>query len=288
MIAFGCAVTRPEVFETCARPGIERAREADSLVLEHRDGGSIFQAYNALLDRVRDRDDLEALVLLHQDTEIVSGDLPGVVRRAFADPRVGLAGCAGAVDVRTLPWWEGTVRWAAFTHRHHAGELASSSWHPDDLAPYARLGEVEALDGFLLVLTPWGVRELRFDETLGVLHGYDTDLCLQVRAAERSVVTIDLRAVHHHELAPFADPREWVDAHVALAEKWAGRVPPFGEGAGTWRERALLAEARRDAIGAQARTAVLQTDARAEQLQRDVAEAEASISWRVTGPLRRR
>jgi hypothetical protein len=286
MLAFGCAVTRPEVFATCARPGIERAREADSVVLEHTSGGSIFHAYNAILDRVRDRDDLEALVLLHQDTEIVSEDLPAVVRAAFADPAVGLAGCAGAVDVRTLPWWEGTVRWAAFTHRHDRGELASSSWNPEDLAPYARLGEVEALDGFLLVLPPWAVRELRFDEGLGTLHGYDTDLCLQVREAGRRVVTIDVRAVHHHDLAPFSDPQEWVDAHVALAEKWAGRVPPFGEGAGTWRERALLAEARRDAIRAQARTAALQTEARAQQLERGIAEAEASVSWRLTAPLR--
>jgi hypothetical protein len=287
MIAFGCAVTRPGVFEACARPGIERAREEGSLVLEHREGGSIFQAYNALLDRVRDRDDLEALVLLHQDTEVVSDDLCARVREAFADPTVGLAGCAGAVGVRSLPWWEGTVTWAAFTHRHDRGDLASSSWNPDDLAPYARLGEVEALDGFLLVLTPWAVRELRFDEGLGALHGYDTDLCLQVREAGRRVVTIDVRAIHHHELAPFGDTEEWVQAHVALAEKWAGRMPPFGDGTGTWRERALLAEARRDAVRAQARTAALQADARARQIEAALAEAQASTSWRLTAPLRR-
>ena len=33
--------------------------------------GSIFRSYNLILDKVAEREDLEALVLLHQDTEIV-------------------------------------------------------------------------------------------------------------------------------------------------------------------------------------------------------------------------
>ena len=45
---------------------------------------------------------------------------------------------------------------------------------------YARTGEVDTVDGFVLVLSPWAVRNLRFDESLGQLHGYDFDFCLQV------------------------------------------------------------------------------------------------------------
>ena len=39
-----------------------------------------------------------------------------------------------------------------------------------------------------MVLSPWAVRELRFDESLGKLHGYDFDICMQARAAGKKVV----------------------------------------------------------------------------------------------------
>ena len=45
--------------------------------------------------------------------------------------------------------------------------------------------EVDTLDGQLLVLSPWAVRNVRFDESLLLGHGYDLDFCLQVRAAGR-------------------------------------------------------------------------------------------------------
>ena len=44
-----------------------------------------------------------------------------------------------------------------------------------------------------MVLSPWAVRELRFDESLGKLHGYDFDICMQARAAGKKVVTADFR-----------------------------------------------------------------------------------------------
>ena len=69
------------------------------------------------------------------------------------------------------------------------------------------MGEVDTLDGFLLVISPWVVHNIRFDESLGMLlHGYDFDFCLQVRDAGRKVVTSDFRAVHHHS-PPYPGPR---------------------------------------------------------------------------------
>ena len=70
-----------------------------------------------------------------------------------------------------------------------------------------RLGEVDTLDGFLLVLSPWAVRNIRFDEALGEFHGYDLDFCLQVREAGRKVVTADFRAIHHRPLEMRSRPR---------------------------------------------------------------------------------
>jgi hypothetical protein len=283
-------VTRPDVYRQCAEPGIRRAAEPDSAVHVLEATGTIFQSYNALLDRAAEHLDLEALVLVHQDAEIVGSDFCAQARAALADPDVGIAGCVGAIGVRSIAWWEGSVTCASFIHRyeeHGGGDLPAFSWAWQDAPPYARMGEVDTLDGFLLVLSPWAVRELRFDESLGRLHGYDLDFCLQVRAAGRKAVTGDFRAIHHHALEPFSDPESWIEAHIQMAEKWDGRIPGVGTGAGSWQERALRAEAERDAAWAVDHANELKLQARVLELERALAETRESISWRLAAPLRR-
>jgi hypothetical protein len=290
MIAFGCAITNPEQFHRCAEPGIDRAAEADSVRFVQPSVGSIQQSYNAALDQVAEYDDVEALVLVHQDAEIVDADLCAKVREALRDPEVGLIGCVGALDVRSIAWWEGSVTLASFVNRyaeHGGGDLAAFSWSWDDAPPWARTGEVDTLDGFVLVFSAWAVRTVRFDESLSRFHGYDLDYCLQVREAGRKVVTADFRAIHHREIEMLPDPEEWIEAHISVAEKWDGRMPRVGTAPGGWRERALRAEAERDVAGALAYTKVGELEARARELRRGIAETRESLSWRLTAPLRR-
>ncbi len=217
MIAFGSAITRREVYARCCEPGIRRAAEPDSAVFDLPSIGSIFASYNAVIERAAQCENLEALVLLHQDTEIVNADFCAQVREALADPNAGVLGCVGAVGARTIAWWEGSVATANFLHRYEesgGGDLPAFSWDLSTAPPYVRFGEVDTLDGFLLVLSPWVVRNLRFDESLGQFHGYDWDFCAQVRAAGKKVLTINSRAIHHHGLHPFTDPEPWIEAHV--------------------------------------------------------------------------
>jgi hypothetical protein len=290
MIAFGCAITDPEQFRRCAEPGIDRAAEADSVRFVGASVGTIQRSYNAALDQAAECDDLEALVLVHQDAEIVGADLCAKVRGALADPRVGLVGCAGALDVRSIAWWEGSVTLASFINRyeeHGGGDLASFSWDWDDAPPWAQIGEVETLDGFVLAFSPWAVRNIRFDESLSHFHGYDLDYCLQVREAGRTVRTADFRAIHHRQIEMLPDPEEWIEAHIAVAEKWDGRMPRIGTAPGSWRQRALRAEADRDAASALAHTQVVELEARARELRRGIEETRGSLSWRLSAPLRR-
>ena len=289
MIAFGCSVTKPDAYRSFAEPGIRRAAEPDSEVFALESIGSIFSSYNAILERAAGIEELEALVLVHQDAEIMDADFCAKARAAFADPDVGVAGCVGAVGVRSLAWWEGSVSLASFSHRHlehGGGDLPGFSWDWDEAPPYARVGEVDTVDGFLLVLSPWAVRTIRFDESLGQLHGYDFDYCLQVRAAGRKVITIDVSAIHNHSLELVSEPETWIRAHMRLAEKWDGRMPGVGWAPGTWEERALRAAAERDAELAGEHADVVLRDARIRQLQHGLVETRTSISWRITAPLR--
>lgn len=290
MIVFGVAVTRSEDYERWAGPGIDRSREPDSAVYANSSPGSIFRAYNLLLDQAAEHAGLEALVLLHQDVEIVDDDFCGKVRAVFSDPDVAIAGCVGARDARTMAWWEGAVTWASFTHRyyeHGGGILPAFSMSPETekLPAYAQLGEVDTIDGFIMVLSPWAVRNLRFDETLGQFHGYDFDLCMQARAAGRKVVTADLKVWHHHSLELMPDPETWIEANIRLIEKWETRNG--NRGGEDWKARARRAEAQASASNVLKISANMRAAARERELLAELDSIRNSASWRYTAPIRR-
>jgi hypothetical protein len=246
MIAFASAIVDPEAYRRFAAAGIRRAAEPDSVVHAFAAVGNTCRGYNLLLDTAARHDDLEALVLVDPRAEIADPGFCAEVRRALRDPDVAVAGAAGARGVRTLAWWQGELSCSPVIHHYHehgGGEMAGYSW----AGPGAPLGEVDSVDGFLLVLSPWAVRSIRFDESLVMGHGYDLDYCLQVRDAGRKVVTANLRATHHHTLDLLPDADVWVEAHIRLAEKWDGRWPGRAGEPVDWKRRARRAEAEREA-----------------------------------------
>jgi hypothetical protein len=285
MIVFGSAITDSHTYEQYAKSGIRLASESDSVVLAYPSAGSLFRNYNLLLDKAAEFDDLEALALIHQDTELVDSDFCDKVREALSDPDVAIVGCAGAIGVRGIAWWEGAVTWASFTHRYQelgGGDFEGVGWSPDETPSHAETGEVDSIDGFVMVVSPWAVRELRFDESLGRLHGYDFDFCMQARVAGRKVVTADFRAIHHHSLDLINNRDAWVEAHIRLMEKWDGHLPNARAASDDWRQRALRAEAEAAAAKGDAKSSRLKYEAQGRELDRLV----RSKSWRLTAPLR--
>jgi hypothetical protein len=289
MIVFGAAVTDQDIYDSCAKPGIDLASEPDSENLTVESAGSIYRNYNLLFDQVKDRDDVEALVLVHQDAEIVDPDFCSKVREVLSNPEVAIAGGAGAIGVRSIAWWEGAVVWAAYTHKFMelgGGDVPAMSWRADEIPSYARTGFVDMIDGFVMAFSPWAFRNLRFDESLGWLHGYDFDICMQAREAGRKVAVADLRAIHHHSLELISDPEAWITAHMRLAEKWHGRVPDVGEGGGDWRYRARRAEAEASAARMVSAATEILSQAQRQHLIEELRLTKSSPSWKVTKPLR--
>lgn len=286
MIVFASAITDVEVFKQCAEPGIRRlmANEPDLELIVFASVGSIYRNYNLIVDQVRDRDDLEALVLVHQDAEITDPDFTRKLREALADPEVAIVGCAGAVDVRSIAWWEGSITWASFTHRYHefgGGEIPAFSWVAEHMPPFARTGEVDSVDGFVMGLSPWVLDNLRFDESLGQQHGYDLDICMQARAADKKVITADFRVVHHHSLRLIEDVEAWIQAHMRLAEKWEDQFPQNGTPL-DWKQRARRAEAEASAARLMGGLEEIIRVAQYKELE----ELRNSKSWRLLAPLR--
>jgi Glycosyltransferase like family len=291
MIVFGVSVAEGEAYRKYSEPGIELAKEPESQVYVFAAVGQIARTYNLLLDTAAKHEDLEALALVHPHTQITDHDFCAKVRRALSDPDVAVVGAAGAKGVRTIAWWEGEIS-AGPVKQHYqeygGGEVPAFSWKGNAPAPR----EVDAVDGLLMVLSPWAVRNVRFDESLVLGHGYDVDYCLQARAAGRKVVTADLALVHHQSLEMLEDYPLWIEAHIHVADKWQGRMP--GDESGDeepteeeWKRRARRAEAERELARSIAYGTALSSDARLLVLQRQMQWTMHTLSWRITEPLRR-
>lgn len=284
MIAFGSSVANAEAYAAYARAGVQRAREPDSLVFPYQSGDSLARVYNLILEHVAPRDDLEALVLHHQDVELVGPDFCGAVRSALADPAVAIAGAVGARNAPSIAWWDGDVYWASCVYRYGefgGGELPGLPGMTVHTPAPGTVTDVDTLYGMVLVMSPWAVRNLRFDEGLPPVHGHDFDICRQARAAGRRVVCAHLGIVHHHSLELVSNAEAWAAAHELVAEKWD--VPAPGE---DWKARARRAEADSGAGHLLVTSNQLQADARHSVEAAARARVEDTGSWRLTRPLR--
>jgi hypothetical protein len=286
MIAFGCAISEPEPYHRYAEPGIRAAAEPDSDLFTFASVGPLARTYNLLLDAAAAIENLEALVLVDPQAELVEPDFGQKVRRMLSDPDVAVIGFAGARDVTSIAWWEGSVVAGPAIHRygeHGGGEQRVFSWTATQPAP----GEVETVDGRVLVLSPWAVRTIRFDERLGLNHGFDLDYCLQVRAAGRKVIAGDFRVILHRPIGLLDESELWIEAHIRVAEKWDGALSGAAGDEEAWKLRARRAEAEREAARALAYSHALSVDARMLELERALEEKTSTSSWRITAPLRR-
>ncbi len=289
MIAFGCSITLPEIFKYAKR-GIDLAAEPDSLLFPHAAAGSLARSYNLILDEASSLDDLEALVLVHQDAEIVDPELCAKLRATLEDPAVAVVGCVGATGARSIAWWEGSVRGAGAVCRYGelgGGDLPMVSWSGGGQSGEDSTGEVDTVYGVLLALSPWAVRNVRFDEGLSLLYGYDFDFCAQVREAGRKVVVAELGVAHHHSLTLVTEPESWMETHAAVAEKWDGRLPDAGRSEEDWKPRARRAEADAGAAQLLSASRQFQAHARAADQERHLNAIAGSVSFRLTEPLRR-
>jgi hypothetical protein len=285
LIAFGSSISGAEAYRRYAEPGIRRAAEPDSPVLAYAAVEPIGRTYNLILESATALEQLEALVLVHPHTEILDSHFCAKVREVLSDPDVGLLGCAGARGVRSIAWWEAEVvigRVRQQYEEYRGGEIDSVPWATRHPPP----GEVEVLDGQLLVLSPWAVRNVRFDETLLLGHGFDLDYSLRVRDAGRKLVVADLEVTHHRSLELISDLAVWVEAHIEMAEKWDSALNEVPADESGYKRRARRAEARREAARAIAMSESLKLDARVLDLERQFEQKTSTMSWRLTAPLR--
>lgn len=167
---------------------------------------SIAVAYNSILNMYQNQE-LDYLVLQHDDLEIIDPDAGEKFLTAVMDPKVALVGVAGGQGDTGLAWW----------NRNPIGHQQTDSMMID-FGP--RSGEVDLLEGSILVFSPWAIRNLRFDPLPG-FHGYD-EIAAQARHAGKKVIVIDVDTYHHTRVGfkSKASEAEWQRGDQYFREKW--------------------------------------------------------------------
>ncbi len=184
-IGYGCCVGSWDKFHKYVEPRIYPERP----ILTAYNQISISVAYNAILDGFKVYD-LDAVILIHDDLEMIDPNTEEKVLRAFdelGDPLVddvALVGVAGGG--RTLGWWD------VDPIGHQLIDTGLLDFGG------VREGFVDMIEGSFMAFSRWAIQELRFDERYE-FHGYD-DVCLEAARAGKRVIVTDIDTHHHTTL----------------------------------------------------------------------------------------
>lgn len=203
-VGYGCCVGSWDKFTRNVAP-----RTENRPVVALYGQAQLTVAYNTILDAYRGRG-MDAVILLHDDLEMVDPDAEQKFLDALADD-VALVGVCGGKGDQTLAWWD--------------SETVGHQMTDSGLLDFGeRTGDVAFIEGSIMVFSPWAVEHLRFDPGYPGFLGYD-DVCLTARQMGKRVVVADV-ATHHHSTVGFksaAIAAAWDVAEEIFQEKWWGR-----------------------------------------------------------------
>lgn len=209
MIVYGVCVGDDHRYRTIAGSSLADVVEPEDRVVLRRGQTSIFGAYDSILDEVAGLDDVEAVVLLHEDVR-VGRELPRQVRQAVTQPDVAVAGAVGSRFPPSLEWWRSQERYG-----HVRESRADLDWSRG-------MHDVHTVDGLLLVLSPWALRELRFSAPgYDGFHGYADELCFRALAEGKRVVVDDFD-VEHLTRGGFGDRTDFLRSDLVWRRRWRG------------------------------------------------------------------
>lgn len=203
MIVYGCCVGSWDKFHQWVAPKTE-----GRVVIATSGHTGIVKAYNFMLDTVAGWEDVEALILLHDDLELLDPEAEAKLVAPLEDPDVGLVGVAGG-GTGSLYWW---------THQPVIGHQRTDV---QDIDFGQREGDVTLVEGSVMVLSPWVVENLRFDPQFTWFHGYD-EIGMQVRNVGKRCVVVDVDTHHHNSMGYISEHSAAMcrEADRLYREKW--------------------------------------------------------------------
>lgn len=214
MILVGsCVRATGSQFGEIVAPSLSRVLgDEDVVVTSPGDDRGISAVYNEFVRDARTQNNCEALVLLHDDVEIVDPNFRAKVLAAVREESVGVVGVVGGAELRSIAWWEA---------RRTAGKVFETRG-PIDLGPTR--ADVDVVDGLMLIVSPKAFLQLSFDEeTAPRFHGYDVDFCLQARAAGLRVTVRPIEVLHRTK-GGFGDSTAFDETARSICRKWPAQI----------------------------------------------------------------
>lgn len=204
-VGYGSCVGSWQKFGAYVAPWVQaKGRPLQAL----SDQPSIAVAYNRILDHYRGQK-LDAVILLHDDLEITDPDAEEKLLDALDDD-VALVGVAGGGP--HLRWWD---------HNPIGHQMTDSG-----LIDFGqRTGDVDMLEGSVLLFSPWAIENLRCDEQYTDFRSGWDDVCLTARHAGKRCVVVDVDT-HHHSTIGWKSPEveaRFTESERLFAEKWGAR-----------------------------------------------------------------
>lgn len=204
-IGYGCCVGSWEKFHRYVEPFV-----IDRPVMLAYNQTSISVAYNAILDAFKVYD-LDAVILIHDDLEMLDPNTEEKVLKAFDEfgnplaDDVALVGVAGGGP--SMAWW-------------NIDPIGHQSTDSRVIDFGARTGEVDMIEGSFMAFSRWAIQELRFDERYEFL-GYD-DICLEAKRAGKRVFVADIDTHHHSTLGYKSESVKamWERSEKIFNSKW--------------------------------------------------------------------
>lgn len=204
-VAYGCCVGDWNRFRANVVPQVP----GDRRVYATSGHVSIATAYNSIMDQAFTHG-ADVLILLHDDLELTDPDaemrFAQILMSGFAD----IVGIAGGGAGNGIAWWNESP---IGHQRIDTGELSFGECS----------GYVDTLEGSVLALGQRCHQQgIRFDCSYPGFHGYDADICAQVRLKGGKVAVVDVDTWHHTKVG-FKTPdseRDWLRADQIYRVKW--------------------------------------------------------------------
>lgn len=182
---------------------------------------SIFSAYNEGIRQSK----YPYLCFIHDDVNFITNDWGKKIIAHISGDKIGLAGLAGGDAMLKIPYDYGALnRSMSIIHIDKSGVMPKEIVKmPKDFHEKSR--SVVLLDGVLLCGKRSLFDEIKFDETIGLFHGYDLDISMQSHMkGYTNLVMYDVIVQH------FSKGRmdsEYFRTIKRVYEKWRSVLPVF-------------------------------------------------------------
>jgi hypothetical protein len=154
---------------------------------------SIFSAYN----EGKKRSKFPYLCFVHEDVYFHTQDWGKIVIEHLQDPKTGILGLAGGDLATVVPamWWSLNPTENIIQSDQTKGKATEYNCFPENFNQSLR--SVILLDGVFLCMRLELFEKIKFDETLGGFHSYDSDISIQsILAGYYNYVIFDVSVEH--------------------------------------------------------------------------------------------